>query len=195
MFIKIYTIIVIALFYLIYFGKMFIQSRKGIKTNQLGKYKQNKKVVYQEIVLRIITFTIVIVQVISVILNWSLLNTTYRYVGLIIGTLGVIVFFISIVTMRDSWRAGLTDDKTELITKGIYGFSRNPAFLGFDLVYVGVLLSYFSYFLLIVSVIAIVSLHLQILAEEKTLPSVFGEDYKQYFLNVRRYFGKKRTVL
>ena len=193
MLIKIYTIIVITLFYLIYFGKMFIQSRKGIKTNQLGKYKHNKRVVFQEIVLRIITTTIVIVQVISIILNWSLLNTTYRYVGLVIGTLGVIVFFISIVTMRDSWRAGLTDDKTELITKGIYGFSRNPAFLGFDLVYVGVLLSYFSYFLLIVSVIAIVSLHLQILTEEKTLPSVFGEDYKQYFLNVRRCFGKKKT--
>lgn len=191
MLIKIYTILVIVLFYLIYFGKMFIQSKKGIKTNQLGKYKHNKKLVVQEIVLRIVTLLIVIVQVISIILGWSLFNETYRYVGLLIASIGVLVFFVSIVTMRDSWRAGLTDDETDLITKGIYSFSRNPAFLGFDLVYIGVLLSYFSYLLLIVSIIAIVSLHLQILAEEKTLPSVFGEEYKKYYLKVRRYFGQK----
>lgn len=191
MLIKIYTILVIVLFYLIYFGKMFIQSKKGIKTNQLGKYKHNKKLVVQEIVLRIVTLLIVIVQVISIILGWSLFNETYRYVGLLIASIGVLVFFVSIVTMRDSWRAGLTDDETDLITKGIYSFSRNPAFLGFDLVYIGVLLSHFSYLLLIMSIIAIVSLHLQILAEEKTLPSVFGEEYKKYYLKVRRYFGQK----
>ncbi len=43
--------------------------------------------------------------------------------------------------MKDSWRAGIPDsDKTELVTTGIYKYSRNPAFLGFDLQYMGVLL-------------------------------------------------------
>ena len=43
--------------------------------------------------------------------------------------------------MRDFWRAGISEtDKTELVTEGIYQISRNPAFLGFDLLYIGILL-------------------------------------------------------
>ena len=79
---------------------MFIQSKKGIKTNQLGKYKHNKKLVVQEIVLRIVTLLIVIVQVISIILGWSLFNATYRYVGLLIASIGVLVFFVSIENFK-----------------------------------------------------------------------------------------------
>ena len=43
--------------------------------------------------------------------------------------------------MRDSWRAGIFEtDKTKLVTEGIYQISRNPAFLGFDLLIIGTLL-------------------------------------------------------
>ena len=43
--------------------------------------------------------------------------------------------------MRDFWRAGISEtDKTELVTEGIYQISRNPAFLGFDVLYFGILL-------------------------------------------------------
>lgn len=43
--------------------------------------------------------------------------------------------------MRDSWRAGISEtDKTELVTEGIYQISRNSAFLGFDLLYIAILL-------------------------------------------------------
>ncbi|EKC72198.1 isoprenylcysteine carboxyl methyltransferase family protein, partial [human gut metagenome] len=48
---------------------------------------------------------------------------------------GDMVFVISVWTMKDSWRAGVSKtDQTELVTDGIYQISRNPAFLGFDLV-------------------------------------------------------------
>ena len=50
---------------------------------------------------------------------------------------GDIVLVISVLTMKDSWRAGVSEtDKTELVTDGIYQISRNPAFGGFDLVYI-----------------------------------------------------------
>ena len=44
---------------------------------------------------------------------------------------GDMVFVISVWTMKDSWRAGVSKtDQTELVTDGIYQISRNPAFLG-----------------------------------------------------------------
>ncbi|RGC80247.1 isoprenylcysteine carboxylmethyltransferase family protein [Hungatella hathewayi] len=94
--------------------------------------------------------------------------------------------------MKDSWRAGIAEnDKTEIVTSGIYQISRNPAFLGFDCVYIGLLLMFFNPILLIFSVFAIIMLHLQILQEEQYLPKVFGNDYINYKNKVYRYFGRK----
>ena len=82
-------------------------------------------------------------------------------------------------------------DKTELVTTGIYRFSRNPAFLGFDLMYVGVLLLYGNLLTLSFSAFAIVMLHLQILQEERYLVNTFGAPYQEYCRHVSRYWGRK----
>ena len=101
-------------------------------------------------------------------------------------------FLLSVLCMKDSWRAGIPDkDKTELVTTGIYRFSRNPAFLGFDLMYVGVLLLYGNLLMLGFSFFAIVMLHLQILQEERYLVNTFGAPYQEYFRHVSRYLGRK----
>lgn len=45
--------------------------------------------------------------------------------------------------MRDSWRAGIDrTQKTKIINTGIYRYSRNPAFVGFDLLYIGMRLAF-----------------------------------------------------
>ena len=94
--------------------------------------------------------------------------------------------------MKDSWRAGIPDkDKTELVTTGIYRYSRNPAFLGFDLQYVGVLLMYGNLLTLAFSLFAMVMLHLQILQEERYLTNVFGTPYQAYRSHVCRYLGRR----
>lgn len=95
--------------------------------------------------------------------------------------------------MRDSWRACVSKtDKTDLVTSGIYRFSRNPAFLGFDLVYLGILLMFFNLPLYIISLLAIIILHLQIVnVEEDFLIETFGEEYLNYKKNVCRYFGRR----
>ena len=86
-----------------------------------------------------------------------------------------------------SWACGTT----ELVTDGIYQFSRNPAFLGFDFMYIGVLLMYFNPLTVAFSLFAIVMLHLQILQEEKYLTAVFGNEYTAYKKRVFRYLGRK----
>lgn len=184
--------IILLVFYGCYFGKMLMQRRQGIQTDQMGKGKSGgtKKI---ELTMKVATLSVPIAEVLSICLNATALPAWARYMGLCIAILGDIIFVLSVLTMKDSWRAGVSEtDKTELVTDGIYQISRNPAFLGFDLVYIGILLLFFNWILVLFSVFAMVMFHLQIVkVEEKFLVSVFGEDYAQYKKTVNRYLGRK----
>ena len=103
------------------------------------------------------------------------------------------MFLLAVVTMRDSWRAGIpsSEEKTTLISDGIYKYSRNPAFLGFDLMYIGILLAYFNAALFVLTMLTVLALHLQILQEEKYLSDTFGEAYMEYKKHTSRYLGRR----
>ena len=95
-------------------------------------------------------------------LSWSCLPTNVRFTGFLIAMIGDVIFLLSVFCMKDSWRAGIPEkDKTELVTNGIYQYSRNPAFLGFDLQYIGVFLLFGNPWTALCSAFAIIMLHLQ----------------------------------
>lgn len=189
---QIIAIVILTVFYGCYFTKMISQRKKGIPTDQIGKGKVGF-VKFIEVTMKIITIIVPIAEIISIILNTSVLPVWARVVAISIAVTGVAVFITSVVTMRDSWRAGVSKtDKTELVTSGIYSFSRNPAFLGFDLVYIGILLMFFNLILFIISVFGVVIFHLQIVnVEEDFLIDTFREEYINYKKKVCRYFGRR----
>ena len=181
-------------FYLIYVGKMIAQKRKGIQTYHIAKGKKKDTLMAVEIVMKFATYSIVVVEVVSIYLNSYSLNPSIRIFGILIGFTGVLIFGIAVYTMKDSWRAGIPDnDKTTMVTNGIYSISRNPAFVGFYLTYVGILITFFNWILLLFTMFSIMLLHLQVLKEEEYLPMVFGNDYMIYRNQVGRYIGRKRT--
>ena len=185
------TLLVLALFYGIYFAKMLAQKRQGIQTNQIGQRKE-KSLHRVEVLMGVATAGVPAAQLLSVALGWSLMPDGARFTGFCLGLLGDLIFLVSVLRMRDSWRAGIPKkSQTKLVTSGIYKFSRNPAFLGFDLQYTGVLLLYFNPLTVLFSVFAAVMLHLQILQEERYLTGVFGAPYEQYKKQVRRYLGRR----
>lgn len=185
------TLLVLAVFYGIYFIKALAQKRRGIQTRQIGSRKE-KGIHAVELLMSVATLGAPIAQLLSVALGWSWLPAGARFTGFVLGMLGDAVFLLSVLCMKDSWRAGIPrEDKTALVTTGMYRFSRNPAFLGFDLMYLGVLLLYANPLTLGFSLFAVVMLHLQILQEEKYLTAVFGELYREYCRQVYRYLGRK----
>ena len=185
------ALVVLVLFYTVYFVKMLNQHKHGIKTRQIGRRKE-KDIHMVELLMSIATLAAPAAQLLSIAFGWSCMPSGARFTGFLIGMLGDIIFLISVVCMKDSWRAGIPDkDKTELVTNGIYKFSRNPAFLGFDFMYAGVLLMYFNPLTAVFSLFAAVTLHLQILQEEKYLTSVFGSSYTAYKSRVFRYLGRR----
>lgn len=185
-------------FYAIYFAKMLSQRSRGIKTNQMGKRAgKNKSQLRIEVVMSFSTVLIVIVQLASIAFDFSFprLHDSARFTGFCLAMIGNALFLIAVLTMRDSWRAGIPAvDKTEFVERGIYRYSRNPAFFAFDLTYVGILLMFFNFVLLAFTLFVIIMLHLQILQEEKYLAKTFGDQYAAYKHKVFRYLGRRNKA-
>lgn len=186
---------VLAFFYGIYFVKIYVQKQHGIQTCQIGNRKE-KEIHTVEFLMSIATISVVIVQLLSIAFDWSYLPPSARFTGFCVGAIGDLIFLLSVICMKDNWRAGIPEsDRTELVTSGIYRFSRNPAFLGFDFMYIGVLLMFFNPFNLIFSLFPIIMLHLQILQEEKYMEATFGEKYLDYKSKTFRYLGCKNQKI
>lgn len=112
----------------------------------------------------------------------------FTYSGLFITALGVTFFMLAAVSMKSSWRVGIDkQSKTALITGGIYKYSRNPAFVGFDFMFIGVFLTFPDILTVLVMTINMIAFHLLILQEERHLTEAFGKEYIQYKQITLRY--------
>ena len=188
---RLLTVAVLLIFYAVYFTKMFVQKKHGIRTLQIGR-RREKGLHTVEMLMSVATLGIVPAQLVSVCLGWSCLSSGARFTGFLIALIGDAIFLIAVLCMKDSWRAGIPEkDKTELVTGGIYAFSRNPAFHGFDLMYIGVLFMYCNILTGAFTAFAVVMLHMQILQEERYMASTFGEEYLSYKKRVLRYLGRR----
>ena len=186
------ALLVLAAFYGVYLVKQRRQKGRGIRTMQIGRGKdaQTHRV---ETLMGIATVGVIPAQLMSIAFGWSHLPASAHLTGFCVGMVGDLIFLISVLCMKDSWRAGIPDgDRTALVTGGIYAYSRNPAFLGFDLQYIGVLLMYCNLLTGMFTVFAIVMLHLQILQEERYLAATFGAEYQAYRSRVFRYLGRRK---
>ena len=192
---QVLAIVILIGFYSIYIGKMILQKRSGIRTDQMAKGKKSNGLFVTEIILKFATYSIVLIEMISIYKNTTLDFMSLRIIGVVIGIVGVVLFGVAVHTMKDSWRAGIPEsDKTDLVTTKIFSISRNPAFLAFDLVYLGILFMFFNWVLFSATIFSMIMLHLQIKQEEKFLIETFGKEYQEYKRQTRRYIGRKLKI-
>lgn len=101
-------------------------------------------------------------------------------IGLDVYGLGIAVYAVSIFHFARPEKSGINQN-------GLYSISRNPMYIGYFIYFLGcVLLT--SSLVLFVSLIAFqISAHWIILSEERWCINEYGEAYKSYMKNVRRY--------
>lgn len=191
MLIQILFLFLLCSFYIIYFVKMLLLKRQGITGNLLGKGEKPKKAARFEMCLEIITWIGAVTQFISAAFPQFIRSFSaalpVQIIGVVLGFSGIIFFLLSIMTMRSNWRAGFDSrQETELVTGGIYKISRNPAFVGFDFLYIGCALAFPNIISIIASLMAVIAFHIQILGEEKFLAAAFGREYHDYKSKVGR---------
>lgn len=75
------ALVIMGIFYAIYFGKMLLQKKKGIKTDQIAESQIHNVEFYTEAVMKAATICVVVVEIASVLLGWSLFPVWGAYGG------------------------------------------------------------------------------------------------------------------
>lgn len=195
---NILSLLLFFIFFSSYILKLVILYKKDkIKANVLGKGKKVKDIKHTELFVKITTFLwglswfalgFIEKDIINLVGSFTD-NFIVHFIGILFSFIGVMVFIQAMVSMKTSWRVGIDKNtKTSLVTYGIYKYSRNPAFVGFDIMFVGLFLTYPNFLILVLLMLNVFAIHRLILQEEKHLQSMFNEEYISYCKKTPRYF-------
>ncbi len=110
------------------------------------------------------------------------------WAGMLFCLAGLVLLFWSLVSFGQSFRVGIDQDHPDqLITTGVFAYSRNPIYVAFATILLGQFLIFSNVILLIYLVGAVGLFHRQVLREEAYLKQHYGQDYAEYCHRVRRY--------
>lgn len=102
------------------------------------------------------------------------------YAGLVTYGLGVLLCLASVSNFAKPAENGIN-------LKGLYRISRNPMYVAYFIYFLGCVLLTQSLLLLAILMVFQISAHWIILSEERWCLKKFGEEYKNYMNEVRRY--------
>ncbi|WP_170328004.1 methyltransferase family protein [Ruegeria arenilitoris] len=138
----------------------------------------------------IFSVSLIVGLLVGFLLPWSVLPWVVQLV------LGPLVILAGVLTVHSSIReieaANTTYDpydvSTELVTSGIYQYSRNPGYLGLAVIQCGIAVLLDNVWIVIAGLIAAtVTTVFVIRLEERKLTDAFGESYTDYQKHVRRW--------
>jgi protein-S-isoprenylcysteine O-methyltransferase Ste14 len=115
-------------------------------------------------------------------------NTIVQIVGLGLMLFALLWTATAQMQMGKSWRIGIDlENKTELVEKGLFKFSRNPIFLGMRIALLGFFFALPNAFTLVAVVLADILMQMQVRLEEEFLTGVHGDSYREFCERVRRW--------
>lgn len=126
--------------------------------------------------------TMVMMIVLMVVAIWIPLKpgTIWFYTGTSVFAIGIIINLIAL------YNYGSTPNEKAILT-GMYKLSRNPLYLCWTIILIGICIASASWLFLILSVIYHIPNHYLILGEEQYCLKTYGEEYRDYMNKVPRY--------
>lgn len=108
-----------------------------------------------------------------------------RGLGVGIGLIGIglllIAWSVRTIGNQESQRP------TALVTGGPYAFSRNPMYVGWTALYLGIAVVVNTVYLFVLLPLVLAACHRVVRREERSLEREFGDEYCAYRRKVRRY--------
>ncbi len=112
----------------------------------------------------------------------------FQIAGIVVVVLSLVLLSITLLHFKRSLRFGLDENNQgELITSGIFSWTRNPFFVSINAYFAGLALLHPSLLFIAMAGLTVFSIHFFILKEEKFLRQHHGDDYHDYSKKVGRY--------
>lgn len=119
---------------------------------------------------------------------WYFESDSLYWLGWLILHLSLLLIVTAQKQMKESWRIGIDEkNRTELVTSGLFRYSRNPIFLGMRASMGGLFLVLPNTLTLLVYVLTWTALQIQVRLEEEFLIRSHGEAYSSYLQKVPRW--------
>ena len=117
--------------------------------------------------------------------------TPVRAIGAVLLAGGPAVYGLALRALGESWRIGIDREKPgAIVTRGIFAWTRNPIYVGFDLMFVGTFLVQGRLVFLVLAVILAAMIDRMIRREEAFLEATYGNAYREYSAHVGRYLSR-----
>jgi protein-S-isoprenylcysteine O-methyltransferase Ste14 len=113
-------------------------------------------------------------------------GTAWLYSGLPIFSFGVV---FTVVAVRNF----ATSPRDKVITKGLYGISRNPMCVGLLIMFIGLGITCASWLYLLLTVVLMILLNANLSGEERYCLHRYGDDYREYMRRTPRWIGKPKS--
>ena len=124
--------------------------------------------------------------------EFAFVSTASRLLGWSFVSIGSVVLLLSIrsfIIAKTTVNPISIEKVNELVTTGLYRYSRNPMYAGMASLLTGLALALQNPAALISPALFVLSVtYLQILPEERTLEEKFGHSFKAYCKGTRRWF-------
>ena len=153
----------------------------------IGKTTINPFLFYSGKISGYITWIVLILFLLDSNLTKRISNRYNDYLSYALLIIGLFFIVYSMVNLGRSTRLGLPSEDTVLKTNGLYKISRNPIYVGFNLLTIASIVYSLNITIILAGIYSIIVYHLIILGEEKFLENRFGQDYMDYKKRARRY--------
>jgi protein-S-isoprenylcysteine O-methyltransferase Ste14 len=108
--------------------------------------------------------------------------------GIVLLIASFIIVFFAQIHMRNSFRIGIDQGtETELVSGGLFRYSRNPIYVGLFGSVLGLFLVSPNAFTLLIVLLAYVLIQVQVRLEEEYLLKIHGQKFEAYKQKVRRF--------
>jgi len=157
------------------FSMRVTAARESGRSGDFKITKRESTIVYSILLIMIIGFIYAIFLPLQLGIVWLIS-------GLFIYLFGIVFTIVAVLNFA-------TSPKDKVITKGLYGVSRNPMYVGMVLTQIGLGIACSSWLYLLLTAMLMILLNADLSAEERYCLYMYGDDYRKYRNRTPRWIG------